>query len=578
MSSIPCAARRPSWRLVACLAVVAASSGTCLAQARFQRITVATDGTEANRHNSGPAFVSADGRHVAFSSFATNLAPNDGNNNLDVFVRDRVAGTTVLISATPSGQSGNGRSDVADLSEDGRFVLFSSHATDFVAGDTNLDYDAYVCDRDPDANGVFDEGNATIVRASLGNAGQQPNGRSIAGSITSDGRLVAFESDAANVVPGDGNHFNDIFVRDLVAGTTERVNVSSAGAEADRYADTPRISRDGRYVAFATAATNLAPGDANNARDIYLRDRTAGTTERVSIGEAGGEGTQDANKFTMARDGQRFAWESWSDNLVAGDGNGVPDVFLRDRAAGTTVRASVSDEGVEGDRASFEAFLSANGEWLLFGSDARNLAGIETNLQPDVFRRELATGHLIKLSVHANGVEGDARSSGLAISDDGAIAVIYSDSFDLIGGDANGFFDLLVRDLTVPDPEAAWSNYGAGWPGTLGVPSLTLDRDPVMGTTVDLEIGNSAGFPAITFLYCGMDAISVPTRLGGTLLVDPASLIVLFVYPPGSSIACDLPLDLPLVGVSVFAQALQFDPGASRGISFSAGLEALLGQ
>jgi len=576
MPSIP-RSIRPAASLIAAAFAVSATA-TVQAQERFQRITVATDGAEANRHNSGPAFVSADGRHVAYSSNATNLAPNDANNNLDVFVRDRVAGTTVLISATPAGKSGNGRSDVADLSEDGRFVLFSSHATDFVAGDTNLDYDAYVCDRDPDANGLFDEGNATIVRASLGNSGQQPNGRSIAGSISSDGRFVAFESEASNLVAGDGNHFTDVFVRDLVAGTTERVDVSSAGAESDRYADTARISRDGRYVAFSTAATNLAPGDANGARDVYLRDRTAGTTERVSIGEAGAEGTHDANKFAMARDGQRFAWESWSANLVAGDGNNVPDVFLRDRAAGTTVRASVSDEGVEGDRASTDAFLSADGEWLLFVSDSRNLAGIETNQTVDVFLREIASGHLIKLSVHATGVEGDARSSGLAISDGGAIAVIYSDSFDLIGGDANGFFDLLVRDRTIPDPEATWSNYGVGWPGNLGVPSLTLDRDPVLGTTVGLEIGNAAGFPAITFLYCGMDAIAVPTRLGGTLLVDPASLMVLFVYPQGETIDCDLPLDEPLVGASVFAQALQFDPAASRGISFSEGLEAYLGQ
>ena len=125
------------------------------------------------------------------------------------------------------------------------------------------------------------------------------------------------------------------------------------------------------------------------------------------------------------------------------------------RATGTTRRLSLSEAGVEGDRGSFNPHLSANGAFVVFDSEARNLAGIETNFLTDAFELELATGQLRKLSVHPNGVEGDAVSSAFSVSDDGAIVPMYSDSFDLIGGDANGFFDLLVRDLTVPDPEAA---------------------------------------------------------------------------------------------------------------------------
>ncbi len=570
-------------RRLAPLAVVAAALASIApgtpAQQRFERVSVSGSGVEGNAHQpSDFARVSADGRFVAFSSNATNLAPNDANGRLDVYLRDRQLGTTVLISATAAGFAGNDRSELADLSEDGRFVVFLSWASDLVPGDTNGFRDLYVRDRDPDGNGLFDEANATTIRATLGAGGVQPNEQCTSGSISADGRFIAFDSDASNLVAGDVEGRTDVFVRDLSTGAIERVSLSGGGAGGDGFSVRAALSSNGRKVAFASVAANLVAGDLNGALDLFVRDLDFDTTTRVSLRDDGGEIAGDSDDYEMSGDANRFVWWSGIDGIVADDTNGRADVFLRDVAAGTTRRLSIAADGSDGDKSAELPHLAANGAFVVFQSDSTNLAGIETNGTADAFLWEGATGKLRKLSVHLNGVEGDARSSALDVSDDGAVIPCYSDSFDLIGGDANGFFDLLVRDRTLPDPEAQWRNYDAGWAGTQGVPALTLDANPVMGTTIGIELGNSAGVATVGFLYCGMSAIAVPTRLGGTLLVDPAALMVLLVDVDGTTVACDLPLDEALAGVSAYAQLLLLDPGASRGVAFSRGLEAALGQ
>lgn len=569
----------PRRTLAAAFAATALVTAPASAQQRFERVSVSSSGVEGNAHQpSDFARVSADGRFVAFSSNATNLAPNDANGRLDVYVRDRQLGTTVLISATAAGFAGNDRSELTDLSEDGRFVVFLSWASDLVPGDSNGFRDVYVRDRDPDGNGLFDEANATTIRATLGAGGVQPNEQCTGGSISADGRFIAFDSDASNLVAGDVEGRTDVFVRDLSTGAIERVSVAAGGAGGNGYSVRAAISRDGGKVAFASAASNLVAGDLNGALDLFLRDLGSDVTTRVSLRDDGGEIAGDSDDYEMSGDANRFVWWSGLDGIVADDTNGRADVFLRDVAAGTTLRLSIAADGSDGDKSAELPRISANGAFVVFQSDSTNLAGIETNGTADAFLWEAATGKLRKLSVHVNGIEGDARSSALDVSDDGAVIPCYSDSFDLIGGDANGLFDLLVRDRTLPDPDAQWRNYGSGWPGTLGVPALTLDANPVMGTTIGIELGNSAGFPAVGFLYCGISAIAVPTRLGGTLLVDPAALMVLLVDVDGTKVACDLPLDEALAGVSAYAQLLLLDPGASKGVAFSPGLEAVLGQ
>ncbi|MBI4470036.1 MAG: PD40 domain-containing protein, partial [Acidobacteria bacterium] len=174
-------------------------------------------------------------------------------------------------------------------------------------------------------------------------------------SISADGRFVAFESEATNLVPGDGNSAHDVFVRDRLTGVTERVSVSSTGTEAigDQYfySVSASISADGRFVAFDSSATNLVPGDGNNAHDVFVRDRLTGVTERVSVSSTGTEAIGDPYDYSgsasISADGRFVAFESDATNLVPGDTNKARDIFVRDRLTGVTERVSVSSTGTE---------------------------------------------------------------------------------------------------------------------------------------------------------------------------------------------------------------------------------------
>ncbi len=561
------------------LAASALVRAPCLAQARFERVSVSTAGDEANGYlASGKVLMSTDGRQVAFDSYASNLAPFDINNTHDVFVRDRLLGTTKLVSVALTGLSANNASYLVAMSEDGRFIAFASLAYDLVKFDTNNARDLFLFDRDPDANGLFDEGNETTVRVNVDSAGNQSNSDAYFAGIVADGTKVVFQSNASDLVANDTNGYPDIFVRDLVAGTTTLVSVSTAGALANSGSQECAISRDGTIVMFSSYASNLVASDRNGRQDIFVRDLVAGTTGRVSNGNGGTEGNNDALEFYMSGDGQRVVYWSWADNLVTGDTNNLPDCFLRDRVAGTTTRLSVSDAGVQGDGSSRYPRLSANGNYVVFTSSSRNLSGIETNNGEDVFVRDLVAGTLQKVSVFLSGQEGSGGNVGYAISDDGLTVAMVASGTDLIGGDSNGVTDLLTRDRTNPDPLASWQNYGVGWPGTLGVPAFTALGNPVMGTTVDAQLGNSVGFYTVGFLYLGLQSATIPTKLGGTLLVDPLSTLVFLLEPLGTTLSGDLPLDDALVGTSFFAQVLELDNGASKGVSFTAGIELILGQ
>lgn len=553
--------------------------GPCEAQQRFERVTVSTAGTEASGNlASNRVIVSADGRHFAFDDFGSNLAPWDINGAADVFVRDRVAGTTTMVSVALTGLSANNGSFVGGMSRDGRFITFYSYAYDLVKFDTNSVADVFLRDRDPDVNGVFDEGNETTVRVSLDSNGGEANNSSYAGAVSLDGTKVAFWSSATNLVTGDTNATDDIFVRDLVAGTTTRVSVSSSGTQANGYSQLPAISDDGTIVMFVSYANNLIGNDRNSRQDVFVRDLVAGTTGRVSVGSGGVEGNGDTYEFAMAADGQRVAFRTWSDNLVSGDSNGYYDVFLRDRVNKTTTLVSVSETGVQSQYGAHSPQISPDGGFVLFTSPGTDLAGIETNQSEDVFVRDVAAGTLRKVSVHLSGAEGASGSYGHAISDGGSWVALLNYGNDLSGPDTNGIPDVLVRDRTLPDPEASWQNYGAGWPGTLGIPSLTAASDPVLGRTLDVAIGNSLGFYTVGFLYAGLQQISLPTGFGGTLLVAPIYSTVFLVDLAGATISEDLPLDDTLAGISLYAQVLELDGGASKGVSFTPGLELILGQ
>ncbi|NJC70769.1 hypothetical protein HC031_13740 [Planosporangium thailandense] len=351
------------------------------------RVSVATGGRQANGTSRGVS-ISADGRYVAFMSDASNLVAGDTNKTDDVFVRDRVAGTTTRVSVANGGGQANGQSYYPKISADGRYVAFASFASNLVTGDTNKTSDVFVRDRVA----------GTTTRVSVSSKGVQANAWSAGGDVDGDetaisanGRYVVFNSFASNLVTGDTNGREDVFVRDRVAGTTTRVSVGAGGRQADLPSFEPSISSDGRYVAFMSAATNLVSGDSNGDWDVFVRDRVAGTTTRVSVATKGGQSNGFSDWPSISADGRYVAFESDASNLVSGDTNKVSDVFVRDRVAGTTTRVSVATSGGQsnGYWGSFVPVFSADGRFVLFVSDATNLVAGDTNKVSDVFVRQL---------------------------------------------------------------------------------------------------------------------------------------------------------------------------------------------
>jgi Tol biopolymer transport system component len=302
-----------------------------------------------------------------------------------------------------------------------------------------------------------------LERASVNSAGGQANGYSFETSVSSDGRFVAFGSTASNLVAGDVNAAADVFLRDRVARTTERVSVSAEGVEPNGASFESSVSSDGRFVAFASDASNLVPGDHNGATDVFVRDRALGRTERVSVGAGGrGEGNGISSLCSLSATGRFVAFASTAPNLVAGDSNGVRDVFVRDRALGTTERVNVSGTGAAANAASGQPFISADGRFVSFTSGASNLVASDTNGVSDVFLRDRAGRTTRRVSVRSEGLQADGASSESSLSGDGRFVVFQSVASVLVSGDANARADIFVHDrVTHTTTRASVSSGGA---------------------------------------------------------------------------------------------------------------------
>ena len=283
-------------------------------------VSVDSAGNLGNSGSEG-ASISADGRFVVFESYASNLVPGDTNSNSDIFVRDTLTNTTtraVEIASNPA--FGSIFSDPFSISADGRFVAFSSRASNFVPGDTNSSYDIFV--RDTLTN--------TTTRVSVDSAGNQGDRGSNLASMSADGRFVAFDSNSFNIVPGINIY--DVFVRDTLTNTTARVSVNSAGDPGNRDSRNPSISADGRFVAFSSDASNLVLGDTNNTRDIFVRDTLTNTTTRVSVDSAGNQTASDSYAPSISADGRFVAFNSFPSNIVPGQTNYTRQIFVADNS------------------------------------------------------------------------------------------------------------------------------------------------------------------------------------------------------------------------------------------------------
>jgi Tol biopolymer transport system component len=286
----------------------------------------------------------------------------------------------------------------------------------------------------------------STTRMSVATGGGQADGRSFVPAISADGRYAAFYSDASNLVVGDANGVRDVFVRDRQTGETTRVSVGNAGAEANDDSFEPAISADGRFVTFASSATNLSAGDSNDANDVFVRDRQANTTSRVSVAPAGANANGGSDSPSISADGRLVAFTSAATNLVHGDTNNQRDAFVLDRQTGVTTRASLSSTGEQAILDSFTPELSADGRFLAFTSFASNLVDFDDNEGSDVFVRDLQAGVTTRVSEYTGGFQVDGDSLRPAISASGRYVAFDSDAWDLVWGDTNDVFDVFVHD------------------------------------------------------------------------------------------------------------------------------------
>lgn len=417
----------------------------------IELISVSTSGQHANDYAFGGS-ISADGRYVTFDSDATNLVPGTDVNGdqSDVFLRDRLLRTTKRISATSGGVQADAFSAYSYITPDGRYVSFTSRATNLAVGDTNGTYDVFVHDTQT--------GETTL--ASPAYDGAFGNAFSSGGQISADARFVAFTGEASNLVPHDTNDNWDVFVHDRQTGTTERVSVSSAGVQGNAMSSLSGFSSDGRFVLFQSDATNLVPGDDGtcidplgqnvNCRDMFIHDRETGITERLSVSDDGAQ----ANGYSwepgwVGPGGELAAFMSESNNLVPGDTNAGSDVFLRERgpAIGAWDLSAVS-EG-QGVRVSGSAgfagasFVSASDppgdiHGPVGASAGADLTGVTLTYRPeqeDVLVR-LALDQLPGRSLNALGNVG------------GLPAILYTLRFE-VGGSAYELRALpLAKDAT----------------------------------------------------------------------------------------------------------------------------------
>ncbi len=345
------------------------------------RVSVATGGGEADAESRDPR-ISPDGRFVVFGSFSRTFVVPHFASSQDIFVHDRALQTTVIVSVPSAGGQANQNCSHADISDDGRWVVFASGSTNLVSGDSNQVSDIFLRDV---LLGV-------TTRISLAVNAGQADLESRFPDLSGDGGVCVFESMATNLVASDTNPASDIFLRDLGTGVTELVSLSSAGTQGSAGSFAPCLSRDGRFVAFHSSAPDLVLGDNNAAADIFVRDRQRGTLVRASVDSHGAEALGISEDASISADGRWIAFASTAENLVSSDNNFVSDVFRRDLLHGSTERMSEPAPSGQGNAASLLATLSTNGAHVAFASHASNLVPGDSNAKMDAFLRTPPAG------------------------------------------------------------------------------------------------------------------------------------------------------------------------------------------
>lgn len=469
----------------------------------IERVSVSDNEQEGNDNANGAA-VSNTGRFVAFTALSNNLVPGDSNGANDVFVRDTNLGSTERVSLGTGAIQGNGSSAHADMSGDGRYVVFDSFANNWLANDTNGLRDVFLYDRQND----------TLTLVSEGMGGNSASGDSADAKITPDGDFIVFTSSADDIVVGDTNNKRDCFVYDVASATFNRI-LTSTGAQVDDHCEEVDISGGTPKIVFTTQATNVVPNDTNGKRDVFTVSIFNTLHERVSVDSAEVQGDDFSHTPAISRDGAYIVFFSQATNMVPGDTNGIGDIYVRDMLNGTTERVSILSNGGQANNTSTDPAISGGGRYVVFGSYASNLVPNDTNEVRDVFIHDRQTGVTERLSTDENGLQGNDISVYASISGNGEVVTFESLATNLVPNDTNGRWD--VFQVTIgnfpPTPTPTLTPSVTPTHTATQTPSVTPTRTATQTPTVT---------PTGTFIPPTETATSTPTQ---TPTVTPTGTI-----------------------------------------------------
>lgn len=435
--------------ILACPFIVPLTPPAAAQYPLVERVSVATDGTQADKESRNAA-VSADGRYIVFESYATNLVPGDSNGEWDIFLRDRQLGTTTRISLASDGSQLNKPSSEPSISGDGRRIVFRSYWG--VLPDVNtFTINCY----------LFDRSGGTPIYSLLDvrHNGAGPTSTCYSPTIDRAGTRVAFVStDSLLLPPGtDTNGKDDVFVRELPGGTIRRVNLGPAGAQGDDHSSRSRISANGNHVIYASVASNLVAGDSNGKRDIFLSDLN-GNTHRVSLGSGGLQTDGDSELATaVSGDGRRVAFSAKSSNLPNWRADAKSVLYARTPACDRTV--AMSGAASRANQAGEEADYSANGRWLVFWSNTPEGASDDAD-HGGVYVRDLRHDTIELVSRTPGGSPsaiGNHRN--IRITADGRGIVWHSFGTDLVPGDTNNAWDVFYVDNPLWDDDLFFDDF-----------------------------------------------------------------------------------------------------------------------
>ena len=405
---------------------------TSIASAQITRVSVTSSGGQLTPYSQAYG-ISGNGRYVTFTTTSPEL---NGGTNLknQAYVYDYDTGNVTRISESTNGGAANSYSFAAGITYDGSRAVFLSQATDIVTGISSSKKNVYVRDIE----------NGTSSVASITASGTIGNGQSPWAAISDDVNIVAFETASTNLAPSDTNGVNDIFLKNMATGELTLISRTSS-AEANDQSIHPSISSNGRVVAFLSDASNLVPNDTNATTDAFIYDVDTGTLQRVSVSSSGAESNGTTTGVSISANGRYVAFTSAGTNLVAGDTEGYVDVFVRDLLTNTTVRASATSTGSGFAGLNRAPTISGDGRYVVFESESSAQRQV-TGSDFDIYRKDMETGEVRQIDIDLDNKS--FYTSYWPLIDNAGNRIAFSSFMsNLVSNDTNGQVDAFLADL-----------------------------------------------------------------------------------------------------------------------------------